>query len=69
MILDTVEVHLKTDDFTCVKWNYFFSSFFTDQNLTLIKKIKKISYGHVTKIPRDDGLLSERATEVNGNDP
>ena len=29
----------------------------------------KISYGHVTKIPRDDGLLSEPTTEVNGNDP
>ena len=30
---------------------------------------QKISYGHVTKIPRDDGLLSEPITEVNGNDP
>ena len=29
----------------------------------------KTSYGHVTKIPRDDGLLSEPTTEVNGNDP
>ena len=29
----------------------------------------KVSYGNVTKIPRDDGLLSERTTEVNGNDP
>ena len=29
----------------------------------------KISYGHVTKIPRDDGLLYEPTTEVNGNDP
>ena len=29
----------------------------------------KISYGHVTKIPRDDGLLSEPTTEVNDNDP
>ena len=28
-----------------------------------------ISYGDVTKIPRDDGLLSEPTTEVNGNDP
>ena len=28
-----------------------------------------ISYGRVTKIPRDDGLLSEPTTEVNGNDP
>ena len=25
--------------------------------------------GHVTKTPRDDGLLSEPTTEVNGNDP
>ena len=46
----------------------FFSSFFTDQNLTPI--LNKISDGHVTKIPRDDdGLLSEPTTEVNGNDP
>ena len=29
----------------------------------------KITYGHATKIPRDDGLLSEPTTEVNGNDP
>ena len=30
----------------------------------------KVSYGHVTKIPRrDNGLLSEPTTEVNGNDP
>ena len=27
----------------------------------------KISYGHVTKIPRDDSLLSEPTTDVNGN--
>ena len=46
----------------------FFNSF-TDQNPTPIKKKKKITYGHVTKIPRDDGLLSEPTTEVNGNDP
>ena len=46
---------------------FFFSSFFTDQNLTPI--LNKISYGHVTKIPRDDGLLSEPTTEVNGDDP
>ena len=45
----------------------FFSSFFADQNLTPIQT--KISYCHVTKIPRDDGLLSEPTTEVNGNDP
>ena len=31
--------------------------------------LTKISYGHVTKLPRDDGLLSEPTTEVNGNDP
>ena len=29
----------------------------------------KISYGNVTKIPRDDGLLSEPITEENGDDP
>ena len=28
---------------------------------------RKMSYGHVTKISRDDGLLSELTTEVNGN--
>ena len=44
-----------------------FSSFFTDQNLTPI--LNKINYGHMTKIPHDDGLLSEPTTEVNGNDP
>ena len=32
----------------------------------ILRQIKtKISYGHVTQIPRDDGLPSE----VNGNDP
>ena len=45
----------------------FFSSFFTDQNLTQI--LNKNQLRHVTKIPRDDGLLSEPTTEVNGNDP
>ena len=35
----------------------------------LYQKIAKISYGHVTKIPCDDGLLSEPTTEVNGIDP
>ena len=45
----------------------FFSSFFTDQNITPFQT--KISCGHVTKIPRDDGLPSEPTTEVNGNDP
>ena len=44
----------------------FFSTFFTDQNLTPI--LNKISYGHVTKIPRDNGVLSEPSKEVNGND-
>ena len=29
----------------------------------------KVSYGPVTKIPRDDGLLYEPTTEVNANDP
>ena len=46
---------------------FFFSSFFTDQNLTPI--LNKISDSHVTKIPCDDGLLSEPITEVNGNNP
>ena len=27
----------------------------------------KIGYGHVAKIPRDDGQLSEPTTEVNRN--
>ena len=44
-----------------------FSSFFTDQNLASI--LNKISKSHMTKIPHDDGLLSEPTTEVNGNDP
>ena len=42
-----------------------FSNFFTDQNLKPILN----SCGHVTKIPRDHGLLSEPTTGVNGNDP
>ena len=64
MILDILEVHSNW-------WIYlntmelFLSNFFTDQNLTPILN----SYGHVTKIPRDDGLHSEPTTEVNGNDP
>ena len=45
----------------------FFSSFFTDQNLTPI--VNKNQLSHVTKIPLDDGLLSEPAIEVDGNDP
>ena len=43
-----------------------FSSFCTDQNLTPI--LNENQHGHVTKIPCDDGILSEPATEVNGND-
>ena len=47
--------------------------FFFFQASLLIRRLRqfqtKISYGHVTKIPRDDGLLSEPTTEVNGNDP
>ena len=43
------------------------SSFFTDQNLTPI--LNKNQYSHMTKIPRDDGLLSEPTTEVNGHNP
>ena len=35
----------------------------------LIRVLRQISYGHVTIIPHDDGLLSEPTTEVNGNDP
>ena len=31
--------------------------------------LTKISYGHVTKIPRDEVLLSEPTTKVNENDP
>ena len=46
-----------------------FSSFFTDQNLTPVLNNKKKCKGHVTKIPRDDGLLSEPSTDVNGDDP
>ena len=44
----------------------FFLNVFTDQNLTPTSN--KIISGHVTKIPRDDGLLSEPNTEVNRND-
>ena len=44
----------------------FFSSVITDQK---ILRQTKVSFGHVTKIPCDDGLLSEPTTEVNGNDP
>ena len=47
--------------------------FFFFQASLLIRILRqfltKISYGHVTKIPREDGLLSEPTTEVNGNDP
>ena len=45
-----------------------FSSVFTDQNL-MPNLNKKISCGHVTKIPPDDGLLSELTTGVNEDDP
>ena len=44
-----------------------FSSFFTDQNLTPI--LNKNQLGYVSKIPLDNGLFSDPATEVNGNDP
>ena len=43
-----------------------FSSFFTDQNLMPILNKKQLWY--MTKIPRDDCLLSDPTTEVNGND-
>ena len=42
--------------------------FFQASFISLLRQTK-ISYVHVTKIPRDDGLLSEPTTEVNGNDP
>ena len=48
-------------------------TFFFFQAPLLIRILRefqtKISYAHVTKIPRDDGVLSEPTTEVNGNDP
>ena len=48
-------------------------TFFFFQASLLIRILRqfktKINYGHGTKIPRDDGLLSEPTTEVNGNDP
>ena len=61
MILDTLEVYSNF-------WVYlytielFFSSFFTDQNLTPILNKNQLR-------SCDDGLLSEPTTEVNGNDP
>ena len=46
---------------------FFFSSFFTDQNPTPI--LNKNQLRSCDEIPRDDGLVSEPTTEVNGNDP
>ena len=66
MILDTLEVHLKTDEFTCIKWNSFLKLLYRSESNA---NLTKISYGHVTKIPRDDSLISEPTTEVNGNNP
>ena len=62
MIPDTLEVH-SNRIINLNTLELFFSSFLTDQNLT------PISYCQVTKIPREDGLLSDPTTEVNGNDP
>ena len=45
----------------------FFSTFFTDQNLTPI--LNKNQLRSCDEVPRDDGLLSEPTTKVNGNDP
>ena len=46
---------------------FFFSSFFTNQSLTLI--LNKSQLRSCDEIPRDDGVLYEPTTEVNGNDP
>ena len=46
----------------------FFSNFYTDQNLTPNLNKNQLRKS-VTKIPRDEGLLSEPTTEVNANDP
>ena len=46
---------------------YFSSSFFTDQNLTPI--LFKNQLWSCNEKPRDEGLLSEPTTEVNGKDP
>ena len=66
MIPDTLEVHLN-----CKIYLYTMELFFQTSLLIIILRqfLTKISYGHLTKIPRDDGLLSEPTTEVNGNDP
>ena len=50
-----------------MQWNYFFQAPLLIRILCQFQA--KISYGHVTKIPRDDGLLSEPTTEVNEDDP
>ena len=63
MILDTLETY----EFTCIQWSDFFQASLLIRILSQFQT--KISYGHVMKIPRDDGLLSEPTTEVNGNDP
>ena len=66
MVLDTLEVHSNCRIYLYTM-ELFFSSFFTYQDLTPV--LNKFSYGHVTKTPNDDCLLSEPTTEVNGNDP
>ena len=47
-----------------------FSGFFTDHKLTpVLNKNQLRSCDEDMNIPHDDGLLSEPATEANGNDP
>ena len=44
---------------------FFFKLIYLSGSYASFKQ--KFSCGHVTKTPRDDGLLSEPTTEVNGN--
>ena len=46
---------------------FFFQTYL---RIAILRQFKtKISHGHVTKMPSDDGPLSEPTTEVNGYDP
>ena len=60
MIPDTLEVHSNW-------WIYLYTKELFFQASLLIRIVRqlyaKMSYGHVTKISRDDGLLSEPATD------
>ena len=38
MILDALEVHLKTDEFTCKKWNYFFKLLYWSESNANLKQ-------------------------------